>query len=58
MSTAHALQPPIPAHDADFHGWAIATAAAIRAGRLEGLDWTVERLLDEDYRPEAAVSSD
>lgn len=53
MSTAHALQPPIPAHDADFHGWAMATAAAIRAGRVQGLDWaTIAEEIEDMGRSE------
>jgi hypothetical protein len=39
MSTARAVPGPIADHDADFYSWAMETAAAIRAGRLDGLDW-------------------
>jgi len=39
MSNAPAMQDPIADHDADFFSWAMQTAAAIRAGRLDGLDW-------------------
>jgi len=39
MSTARAVQAPIADHDADFYSWAMQTAAAIRAGRFDGVDW-------------------
>ena len=49
----------IPHHDRDFYGWAMETAAAIRSGRVDAVDWLAiaEEIEDMGRTERRALSS-